>query len=125
MKTIKLDIDKKTIALEQVERIDWCIAFFNLDIIDIRTRKSQSGNNHIELDLLNDINDYELVFLQLAMQSDFKRECFNLLRVSSEAFSNQSWNVLFRKKFRIALNYKTAKKQIKSNTMVRKSLQKQ
>ena len=111
MKTIKLDIDKKRISLEDVERIDWHIAFFNLDCVDIRVYNSASGNKHIEIDILNDVNDYELVFLQLAMGSDNKRECFNLLRVSSEAFSNQSWNVLFRNKFHILLNRKIFKVQ--------------
>jgi hypothetical protein len=100
MRTLKIDIDSKTISQRQVNRMDWIIAFFRLDILDIKLTESRKGW-HIEFIIQNPINDYEIVLLQLLLGSDWKRECFNLLRVHSGKFKNQSWNILFKKKWRI------------------------
>lgn len=97
---IKIDYDthKKTFA-----RINNVIMFLRLDVVNCNVVKTRRGY-HIELEIKNKVNDYELVALQCLMQSDYKREMFNLLRVHSGKFPKQSWNVLFKKKWEIALN---------------------
>lgn len=103
MREIMLDIDNKNISTSLVNKWDWIIYFLGLDVVDVTVNKSTSGNNHVTFTVLNNINDYEHVFIQLAMGSDLKRECFNLLRIHSGKFKNQSWNVLFKNKWEYKL----------------------
>lgn len=100
MKTIKLDIDNKNLSIQQINRICNTKSMLGLDITDIRMTKTKNGF-HIEMDLLNPINDFELVCIQALMNSDYKREIYNLLRVHSKRFKKQKWNVLFIKKIKI------------------------
>lgn len=99
MPIIKIDYDthKKTF-----NRINNVIYFLRLDVYDCKVQRTKRGW-HVELYIKNKVNDWELVILQLLMQSDYKREMFNLLRVHSGKFKNQSWNVLFKKKVTVAL----------------------
>lgn len=103
MKQIKLDIDKYCISNQQVARINKIITLLKLDILFVEVHRSQNKKYHIILHCANKITDYELVCIQALMGSDYKRECFNLLRVKSNKFKKQSWNVLFLKKFQINL----------------------
>lgn len=92
---IKIDYDthKKTFA-----RINNVIYFLRLDVVDCQVQRTRHGY-HVQLEIRNKVNDFEIIILQCLMQSDYKREMFNLLRVHSGKFPKQSWNVLFKKKW--------------------------
>lgn len=99
MTTIKLDFDKKEFSWHRINKV---ILLLRLDITDVSVEKSKHGW-HITLNIKNKMNDHEIVCVQSLMGSDYKRECFNLLRVHSGKFPNQSWNVLFKKKFNLVI----------------------
>ena len=100
MNIIKLDIDKPYISMQNANRIIKVKNILGLDIIDIDIHKSTNGNYHILIEVLNPINDYEIICIQILMLSDYKRECFNLLRIHSNKFISNGveWNVLFTHK---------------------------
>ena len=82
-------------------RLSKVIRILRLSVGDIETKKSPSGKGyHVIIDMKRDIPDIVAVTLQSLMGSDYKRECYNLIRVANGI---KNWNVLFKskKKFRI------------------------
>lgn len=55
---------------------------------------------HLEIWLNKKLKDWQIGYIQALMDSDYKRECFNLLRISQNV---RNWNVLFKKKKRLKL----------------------
>jgi hypothetical protein len=53
---------------------------------------------HVRIRVKNKIPSWELNFLQLALGSDYRRECMNLRRIIS-CKQMRSWNVLYAFKF--------------------------
>ena len=98
MKQLKIDIDKKRISMQQANRIIKVKSMLGLDITNIIIQKSHNNNHHILIEIQNKVNDLELVCIQALMNSAYKREIYNLLRVHSGKFKRQEWNVLFIKK---------------------------
>ena len=103
MKLIKIDIDKPRISTHDVNKILKVKSILGLDINSVKIEKSHSGNYHITFEVQNNLNDFEIVAIQAMMGSDYKRECYNLLRVASGKFKNKEWNILFKKKINIKL----------------------
>lgn len=79
------------------------LSLFNiiaLRFLDCDVRQTKKGY-HVRLTVktsqLNGNKDYNTAFMQLLLDSDYKREAFNLRRVSN---GEKNWNVLFEYKFR-------------------------
>jgi len=95
---LKIDIDRKRkvdkLARNIVNRIKPILRYASISIADIRAYETRRGY-HIELEIDAPLLDNkDIVFLQLLLLSDWKREIFNWLRVrSSEQLT--SWNILF------------------------------
>lgn len=95
---LKIDIDRKRkvdkLARNIVSRIKPILRYASISIADIRVYETRRGY-HIELDIDAPLLDNkDIVFLQLLLLSDWKREIFNWLRArSSEQLT--SWNILF------------------------------
>lgn len=95
---IKLDIDRKVYSGSS--RIFAVCSLLNLKIISSRMLRSQNGNFHWIIELEQSLNPIQTVAIQALMGSDWKRECFNLLRANqlkdkSSTVKNH-WNVLFK-----------------------------
>lgn len=95
---LKIDIDRKRkvdkLARNIVNRIKPILRYASISIADIRAYETRRGY-HIELEIDAPLLDNkDIVFLQLLLLSDWKREIFNWLRIrSSEQLT--SWNILF------------------------------
>jgi hypothetical protein len=107
--TLKLDLDKPTKERayslhaqkqqekEILKRLEMAIKFFQFKIFTIKSSKTKHGK-HIMIVFTSPkkITDADIVFLQLLLLSDWKRELFNWLRVRSDC---KKWNVLYKQKF--------------------------
>lgn len=97
---IKLDYDKKV----EWKRIRLIKEVFNLKIDFNKSKlcKTKKGF-HVYLCVdNNNLKDEDICFFQLAMGSDFKRECLNWARLrDGYLWQKQNWNVLFSKKFHL------------------------
>jgi hypothetical protein len=71
------------------------IPFGQLCVQSIDVRRTRHGF-HIRIFVENKIPPMQGVLLQLALGSDYRRECLNYNRIAS---SLESWNVLFYQKF--------------------------
>ena len=49
--------------------------------LDYGISKSASGNTHVVIRLRRDVTQFEAIIIAVLMGSDFKRECFNWLRL--------------------------------------------
>jgi len=97
---IKLDYDGfKNIdfLLKIVKGKKFVLAHFELLVEDLKVFRTNKGF-HIYMKVNKPIEDAELVFIQLALGSDYARECFNWERVKTQHMGD-NWNVLFKKKF--------------------------
>ena len=52
---------------------------------------------HIYLEVEGDYTSFDVCFLQMALGSDYKRECYNFARFRNNL--SKDWNILFEKKF--------------------------
>jgi len=101
--TLKLDLDDPNSAVsEQVwgiiyHRLTAVEKFFRMKNINTVTKLTKHGSHDI-ITFTTDkqLTDYDIVFLQLLLLSDWKRELFNWLRVRSGC---KKWNVLYKQKF--------------------------
>ena len=97
--TLKLDLDKPNTIMwaEQNHRLIVIEKFFRMKDIYTETKLTKHGT-HDTITFTTDkkLTDYDLVFLQLMMLSDWKRELFNWLRVRSGC---KKWNVLYKQKY--------------------------
>jgi hypothetical protein len=124
---LKLDFDNcKELSYKRVFRILKVLELLRLEkyLIAWIPSKTKKGM-HLEIWLKKKLKDWQIGYIQALMNSDYKRECFNLLRIASNSFKNQSWNVLFKKKFKLKLDYerkteetiKNIEKVVASNTL--------
>ena len=77
-------------------RFSWPI-FGRLSVRHVDAKRTSHGY-HIRISVRNKIPKRELNFLQLALGSDYQRECMNLRRIIS-CKQMKVWNVLYSFKF--------------------------
>jgi len=95
---LKIDIDKKD-KREFMERFTAFYRYFKAEVISYDVKETRKGY-HIRL-IINfpfEYDDVDVVFMQLLLGSDWKRELLNYFRVKNGI---SRWNVLFNKKFRV------------------------
>jgi hypothetical protein len=96
---IKVDIDRK--VYDGKHRIEAVISMLGLKTKTIDKRRSRSGNFHWQIEIEEILTPVEIVCIQSLMGSDFKRECFNLMRAvqlkDKSDLVKKHWNVLFNK----------------------------
>lgn len=95
---LKIDIDKKD-KREFMERFTAFYRYFKPKVVSYDIRETRKGY-HVRLivDFPFRYSDVDIVFLQLLLGSDWKRELLNYFRVKNGI---PKWNVLFNKKFRV------------------------
>ena len=71
--------------------------FGRLHVRDVDVRKTKHGY-HVRIFVKNKIPNRELNFLQLSLDSDYRRECMNLRRIIAVK-RMRSWNTLYHYKF--------------------------
>ena len=102
---LKLDFDfkprsAKRFAKEIANKLNFLKTFFGIRVIDVKVYETSKGL-HLYISLYSNVEltDEDIVVLQLALGSDYKREIFNWLRVRSrDKFKH--WNVLFKVKYK-------------------------
>jgi len=102
---LKLDFDfkprsAKRLAKEIANKLNFLKTFFGISVIDVKVYETNKGL-HLYISLYSNVEltDEDIVVLQLALGSDYKREIFNWLRVRSrDKFKH--WNVLFKVKYK-------------------------
>lgn len=100
---IKLDIDEKPDKLrvfckEMVDRFTFFIKIYehNLWLRSLKVRETKKGY-HFYLTVLTNrkLKDVEIIYMQLALGSDYMREGFNMIRSAEGNTSIDIWNMLF------------------------------
>ena len=102
---LKLDFDfkprsAKRFAKEIANKLNFLTSFFGISVIDVKVYETNKGL-HLYISIYSsvELDDRDIVVLQLALGSDYKRELFNWLRVRSrDKFKH--WNVLFKVKYK-------------------------
>ena len=102
---LKLDFDfkprsAKRFAREIANKLNFLKTFFGIKVIDVKVYETNKGL-HLYISIYSsvELDDRDIVVLQLALGSDYKREIFNWLRVRSrDKFKH--WNVLFKVKYK-------------------------
>jgi len=102
---LKLDFDFKPrsarkFGKEIADKLNFLKTFFGIRVIDVKVYETSKGL-HLYISLYSNVEltDEDIVVLQLALGSDYKRELFNWLRVrSNDKFKH--WNVLFKVKYK-------------------------
>ena len=99
---LKIDFDrqhnKRNITILK-NRIIKVMTFLFSNRTTYRITIERSTNNHIhgivKITTTAKLDDKDIIILQLLMNSDYKREMFNFLRVRAHV---KNWNILFKKK---------------------------
>jgi len=102
---LKLDFDfkprsAKRFAKEIANKLSFLASYFGISVIDVSVYETNKGL-HLYISIYSsvELTDEDIVVLQLALGSDYKRELFNWLRVrSNDKFKH--WNVLFKVKYK-------------------------
>ena len=102
---LKLDFDFKPrsarkFGKEIADKLKFLTSFFGIKVIDVKVYETNKGL-HLYVSIYSsvELDDRDIVVLQLALGSDYKREIFNWLRVRSrDKFKH--WNVLFKVKYK-------------------------
>ena len=102
---LKLDFDfkprsAKRFAKEIANKLNFLASYFSISVTDVKVYETNKGL-HVYISLYSNVEltDEDIVVLQLALGSDYKRELFNWLRVrSNDKFKH--WNVLFKVKYK-------------------------
>ncbi|MGO9643956.1 MAG: hypothetical protein ACLPY5_04325 [Candidatus Bathyarchaeia archaeon] len=107
MNSTEIKIDLDNYSRQQLMRFIWSRwrfifrfrwpGFGRLQVQSVDVRKTRHGY-HIRIWVKNKIPSRELNFLQLALGSDYRRECMNLRRIVAVK-RMKSWNILYRYKF--------------------------
>lgn len=94
---LKIDIDEKRLDEKKtIDRLFLLNRFLQFKGIGILKKKTRHGHHlTVTFETSRKLDDRDIVFLQLALGSDYKREMFNWLRVKSGC---KKWNALFREK---------------------------
>lgn len=97
---IRLDIDRKIYS--GASRIYRVCSILRLRIISSNMKRSRHGNFHWIIEVENSLTPIQVICVQALMGSDFKRECFNLLRASQfkdkSDLTKEHSNILFKRK---------------------------
>lgn len=97
MTTLKFDIDNKSIDWQRIKTI---LEMFKIKINISKSKIAKTKKGfHLYLDTDKKIKDNDVCFIQLACNSDYKREVLNLLRLKRRGWQHDNFNVLFKKKF--------------------------
>lgn len=118
--TIKLDFDnsdKKLLIANFKERVK-VLWFFKIKILNVSIYQTNHGY-HAYLISNKRFTNADLVFIQLALGSDFMREIFYYKRVKYPVLKNKGWNILFSKKY-----YSLASKEGKNGIVSEEKLDK-
>ena len=91
---IKIDLDDKSLWNTFLERAKFVLAFWHLTVKHVWVAETAKGY-HVVIITKEKLQDQQICFLQLAMGSDYKRECFNLARILR---GEKDWNLLFKTK---------------------------
>jgi hypothetical protein len=93
---LKIDIDHKKLSWFTFKGIQLLSRYFHLRYLLIKKSPSKKGW-HIIIGLKEKMTDSEIIAWQFAIDSDRKRERYNLLR---HTFGNsmKDWNILFSNK---------------------------
>jgi hypothetical protein len=102
---LKMDIDGKKVDWKRIKTV---VEMFKLkiNIPESKIAKTKRGF-HIYLHCNDKLNDEDVCFIQLACNSDYKREILNLLRVKKGDWQGDNFNVLFAKKYHVDTKGKT------------------
>jgi hypothetical protein len=125
--TLKLDFDgNEKEFLENIKRIRNVFRIIGfLKLTDVKVKQTKKGFHtylYIESPKIP-LNSIDLVALQSLMNSDYKRESFNFLRVKSNVgLFNNEWNVLFSQKWENTPNNESKIMSIESDRYDLKSL---
>lgn len=100
---LKIDIDRKRkinkLARNIVGRLKVLKKTATISVADVRAFETRKGY-HIELEIDAPVLDNkDIVFMQLLLNSDWRREIFNWLR-SRASDTLPNWNILFDAKIR-------------------------
>lgn len=102
---LKLDFDfkprsPKRFARELVSKLKFIQNYFGITVTDVEVYETNKGL-HIYIGIVSNVEltDEDIVVIQLALGSDYKREIFNWLRVRSKQ-DFKHWNVLFKVKYK-------------------------
>ena len=101
---IKLDIDNKYIMPKSTaqrisKRIKYVSNIINLKVNDIEVYETKRGYHiYIKVETPAKFDARDITFIQLLLQSDWRREVYNWLRARAD-LQLPSWNVLFQIKF--------------------------
>ena len=113
--TVKLDIDYKSrrgllkfisTVWPFLFQLDWP-TFGRLQVVSVRVSRTGHGY-HIEILVLNRIETLDLIFLQVMLGSDVRRENHGLERVICTQM--KSWNILYDWKFKYYRKFRGRRK---------------
>lgn len=94
MTLLKIDIDGKV----KWKRIRTALDILGLKVdFDASSICKTAHGFHLKLDVNRKLDDKDACFVQMAVGSDFKRECLNHRRITE---GDANWNVLFSQKFK-------------------------
>ena len=108
--TIKLDIDEKPKKLrvfcnEMIDRFTFFMQIYeyNFWLKSIKVRETVKGY-HFYINVLTNrkLKDVEIIYIQLALGSDYKREGFNMIRSAEGNTKIEDWNMLFIDKEKVS-----------------------
>jgi hypothetical protein len=105
---LKLDIDTDRTEISWLgmsRRIDLVESLLGLKEINCKIRNTKHGY-HWYIKIKETLTPIETCLIQTLMGSDYKRECFNLIRIKHHC---KRWNVLFQKKYQYSLSEKILK----------------
>lgn len=95
---LKLDLDGKYREKELTQRLLFVNRFLNMQDIKIKKSRTKHGYHiRIIFNTSRKLDDFDILFLQTILMSDYKREMYNWLRIKSKC---KRWNALFNKKIR-------------------------
>jgi len=99
---LKLDIDGSLGPRKMLEigkRFMVVRTLLGAKLKDVKQVKTKNGFHvYIRFETNVELDDKDIVFLQLLLLSDWRREIFNWRRVKSNL---KKWNVLFKKKYKV------------------------
>ncbi len=100
---VKVDIDYKPpnvslFAKEFAKKLKFVSKLLNLTVESVEAFETEKGYHvYVYFSGSRKLEDVEILVIQLALGSDYKRELYNMTRVLSEKY-NGKWNVMFKYK---------------------------
>jgi hypothetical protein len=123
MTTLKFDIDEKVIDWKRIKTV---LEMFKIKINISKSKIAKTKKGfHLYLHTDKKIKDNDICFIQLACNSDYKREVLNLLRLKRRGWQRDNFNVLFSQKYHVDAkgNTKLASEEVEmDNEILRRKL---